>query len=114
MVNIDEPEAVAKPPPRVKRARTEVEASELPGPSTSEETWALELRAGSRLITTQDSLLGTSNIDLLARVAHGLGALVCLPNDIRTWNVMPSSKAFRHIAHGLFTIGLVVVNNKKF
>ncbi len=114
MVNIDVPKAVAKPPLRVKRARTEAEASALPSPSTSEESWAPELRAGSRLITTQDSLLGTSNVDLSARVAHGLGAVVCLPNDIWTWNVMPSGKAFRHIARGLFTVGLVVVNNKNF
>ena len=84
MVNIDEPEAVAKPPPRVKRARTKVEASELPGPSSSEEIWAPELRAGTRLITTQDSLLGTSNVNLSARVAHSLGAAVCLLGDIRT------------------------------
>uniref|UniRef100_A0A2N9G542 Uncharacterized protein n=1 Tax=Fagus sylvatica TaxID=28930 RepID=A0A2N9G542_FAGSY len=39
-----------------------------------------------------------------ARVAHGLGAAVCLPKDIRTWDEIPLGKAFRHIARGLFMV----------
>ncbi|GMY38754.1 hypothetical protein FCV25MIE_33998, partial [Fagus crenata] len=64
----------AKKPRRAvfKRARTEVEASELSGPSSSEETWAPELGAGKRPITAQDSVLDTSNVEHSARVAHGL------------------------------------------
>lgn len=110
VVELDEPEVVAKQPPKVKRARTEVEASELPSSSSAGEVWALELRAKKRLITTQDSLLGTSNADLLARVAHGLGATVCLPEDIRAWSVMPSGKAFRHISRGLFKVSFGINN----
>ncbi len=34
---------------------------------------------------------------------------MCLPEDIWTWNVMPSGKAFRHIACGLFTVSLVLI-----
>ncbi len=83
-MELDEPGVVAEQPPRGKRARTEVEASELPGPSSAGEVWALELRTETRLITTKDSLLGTSNVNLSTRVAHGLGAAVCLPEDIRT------------------------------
>ena len=104
VVELDEPAVVAEQLPKVKRARTEVEAYEHPGPSSTGEVWAPELRAGTRLITTKDSLLGTNNADLSAQIAHGLGAAVCLPEHIGTWNVMPSSKAFRHIARGLFTV----------
>uniref|UniRef100_A0A2N9FJV0 Uncharacterized protein n=1 Tax=Fagus sylvatica TaxID=28930 RepID=A0A2N9FJV0_FAGSY len=107
-VELDEPETTAEEALRAKRARTEVEESELPGPSTStsEEIWAPELRAGKRLITTRDSLLNTSNVDVSSRIAHGLCAAVCLPDNIRTWNIMPLGKAFRHIARGLFSISL--------
>ncbi len=111
VVELDEPRVVTKQPPRVKRARTEVEASELSGPSSVEEIWAPKLRAGKRPITTQDSVLGTSNVEHSVRVAHGLGVAMCLPGDIRTWDEMSSGKAFRHIAHGLFMVSLVVVNN---
>ena len=107
-MEVVEPGVVAKQPPRVKRAWTEVEASELPGPSSTGEVWAPVLRAGKRLITTQDSLLGTSNVDVLARITHGLGAAVCLPEDIQTWSMMPSGKAFRHITRGLFTVSFSV------
>ena len=110
-MELDEPGIIAEQPPRAKRARPEVEASELSGPSSAKEIWASELRAGKRPITTQDSLLGTSNVDLSAQVAHDLGAVVCLLGDIWTWDVMPSGKAFRQIARGLFTVSLVVVNN---
>jgi hypothetical protein len=99
-VEVDEPETVTEQP-RVKRARTEIKASELLRSSSREEVWAPELRSGKRLVTTKDSLLGTSNIDVLARIAHGLGTAMCLPEDIKVWNVMPSGKVFRHIAHGL-------------
>ena len=68
------------------------------------EVWAPKLRAGTRLITTQDSLLGATNADLSAWIAHGLGTAVCLPKDMRIWSVMPSVMAFRHISRGLFTV----------
>ena len=104
VVEVDEPGVVAEQPPKVKRARTEVEASELPSSSSMGQVWAPALRVGKRLITTEDSLLGTSNIDVSARIAHGLGAAMCLLENIRAWNVMPSGKAFLHIARGLFTV----------
>jgi hypothetical protein len=109
VVELHELEAVADQPPRVKRAWTEVKASELSSSSSTGEVWAPALRAGQRLITTKDSLLGTSNVDVSARVAHGLGAAVCLLEDIWTWNVMPLGKAFRHIARGLFTVSFGVL-----
>ena len=108
VVEVDEPGVVAEQPPKVKRARTEVEASELPSSSSMGEVWAPALRVGKRLITTEDSLLGTSNIDVSARIAHGLGAAMCLLENIRAWNVMPSGKAFLHIARGLFTVSFGV------
>ena len=108
VVEVDEPEMVTEQPPGGKRAQTEVEASELPGSSSREEVWAPVLRAGKRLITTKDSLLGTSNIDVSARITHGLGAAMCLPEDIKAWDAMPSGKVFRQIAHGLFTVSFGV------
>ena len=108
VVEVDEPGMVAKQPFRVKRARTEVEASKCPSSSSREEVWAPELRVRKRLITTKDSLLGNTNVDVSARITHGLGVVVCLPEDIKAWNVMPSGKAFRHIACGLFTVGFGV------
>ena len=110
-MELDEPGIVTEQPPREKRAKTEVKAFKLPGPSSLKEVWALELRARKRTITAQDSVLGTSNVEHSAQVAHGLGAAVCLPKDIRTWDEMPLGKAFRHIAHGLFMVSLVIVIN---
>jgi hypothetical protein len=108
IVEIEEPEMVSEQPQRVKRAKTEI--SDIPGPSSTEETWAPELRAGKRLITTQDSLLGTANADISSRIAHGLGATVCLPQDILAWNAMPTGKAVRQIVRGLFTISFGIQN----
>uniref|UniRef100_A0A2N9IK78 Uncharacterized protein n=1 Tax=Fagus sylvatica TaxID=28930 RepID=A0A2N9IK78_FAGSY len=102
IVELDEPGIVTEQPPREKRAKTEAKAFKLPGPSSSKEVWALELRVRKRPITAQDSVLGTSNVEHSARVTHGLGAAVCLPKDIRTWDEIPLGKAFRHIARGLF------------
>ena len=51
IVELDEPEVVAEPPHRAKRARTEAEVLELPGPSSSEDVWALELMVGMKPIT---------------------------------------------------------------
>lgn len=108
IVEIEEPEMVSEQPQRVKRARTEI--SDIPGPSSTEETWAPKLRAGKRLITTQDSLLDTTNADISGRIAHGLGATVCLPQDILAWNAMPTGKAVRQIVRGLFTISFGIQN----
>ena len=52
VVELNKPRVVVEQPPRVKRARTEVEASKLPSMSSMGEVWAPELRAGQRLITT--------------------------------------------------------------
>jgi hypothetical protein len=62
------------------------------------------------LITTQDSLLGTSNVDISGWIAHGLGAAVCLPQDILAWDAMPTGKAICQIVRGLFTVTFGILN----
>uniref|UniRef100_A0A2N9IT59 Uncharacterized protein n=1 Tax=Fagus sylvatica TaxID=28930 RepID=A0A2N9IT59_FAGSY len=78
---VDEPETVTEQP-RVKRARTEIKASELLRSSSREEVWAPELRSGKRLVTTKDSLLGTSNIDVSARIAHGRPGILTMESRV--------------------------------
>jgi hypothetical protein len=82
IVELGELEIATEQPPKEKRARSEVEASELPGSSSSEKIWAPELRARKRPITAQDSVLGTSNVEHSAKVVHALTATACLPGDL--------------------------------
>jgi hypothetical protein len=82
IVELDELGIVTEQPPREKRAKTEVKAFKLPGPSSSKKVWAPKLRVRKRPITAQDSVLGTSNVQHSARVAHGLGAAIYLHKDI--------------------------------
>ena len=109
VVDLDEPDVVTEPPLRAKRARTEAEAPESPGPSSSAEVWVPELTVGRRPITAQDSVLDPSNAEHAAKVAHALSAAICLPRDIQIWNEMPSGRMFRHIARGFTMVSLIVI-----
>uniref|UniRef100_A0A2N9IWY1 Uncharacterized protein n=1 Tax=Fagus sylvatica TaxID=28930 RepID=A0A2N9IWY1_FAGSY len=95
VVELDEPIVVAEQPPKLKGPR-------------------LRLRHLNFRVRHQRE--STSNADLSALVTHGLGAAMCLPEDIRTSSVMPSGKAFRHIARGLFTAaqGILTMESRVF
>ena len=53
-------------------------------------------------------MLDTSNFEHATKVAHALGAAICLPRDIQTWDEMPSGKMFRHIARRLVMVSLTI------
>uniref|UniRef100_A0A2N9GKP0 Uncharacterized protein n=1 Tax=Fagus sylvatica TaxID=28930 RepID=A0A2N9GKP0_FAGSY len=101
VVEIDEPEEVEEPAPRAKRAQTEGEPSQLPGPSSSDDVWAPELMVGLNPISTHDTVLDTSNVEHSAKVAHALTGAACLPGDIQAWDEMFLGQIFRHISRGL-------------
>ena len=117
VVEIDEPEVVAEPTPRAKRARTEGEPSHLPGLSSSDDVWAPELMVGLNPVSIHDIVLDTLNVEHSAKVAYALTGAACLPGDVQAWDEMYSGQIFHHISRELVMVSsqlLPIISNLKF
>uniref|UniRef100_A0A2N9H5F3 Uncharacterized protein n=1 Tax=Fagus sylvatica TaxID=28930 RepID=A0A2N9H5F3_FAGSY len=101
VVELDEPEKVAEPAPRPKRARVMVEPTQHLGSLSSDDIWAPKIMLGPDPLSVHHTVLDTSDVKLSAKVAHALIGAVCLPGGIQAWEAMFSGQIFRHISRGL-------------
>uniref|UniRef100_A0A2N9FJJ5 Uncharacterized protein n=1 Tax=Fagus sylvatica TaxID=28930 RepID=A0A2N9FJJ5_FAGSY len=85
---IDEPEEVVDPTPRIKRARVMGELTQHPEFSSSDDIWSPELMVGLDPISVHHTILNISDVELSTKVAHSLSWAACLPKDIRAWDAM--------------------------
>jgi hypothetical protein len=90
--------------PRPKRARVTTEQTELPGPSSLGEPWVPKITVGGELVTTNHTVLDTSNIEFSAKVGQALTRATCLLRDYEVWEDMSSGRMFRHISRGLVMV----------
>jgi hypothetical protein len=76
--------------PKGKRARPEVILKPTPGTSSHSQAWNLELLFEMGSILVQDTILDNVEIEISAKVAHGLSRAACLPEDMKVWDPMHS------------------------
>ncbi len=60
-------------------------------------------------ISVRDTILDNSEIEISAKVAHGLSRASCLPEDMKVWDLMHSGQIFRHLSRGLMLVSVLPI-----
>lgn len=106
-MEVDEPEIIAEQLLNAKRARDETQTSQLPGPSSSDVIYVLEMTVGHKPLTVHDTVLDNANVEYSAKVGHTLTSAACLPEDLQAYEDMPMVNLVRHISRGLAMVSLI-------
>jgi hypothetical protein len=83
-----------------------VEPTQHPGLSSSDDIWAPKMILGPNPLSIHHTVLDTSDVELLAKVAHALIGAACLPGGIQALEATFSGQIFCHISQGLVLVSL--------